>query len=141
MDLSEALPLLTENHTAVVSTVTPSGVPQNTIVTTGFVDGKLVWVSRGRTVKIKNIERTGRATATVIRLDNRRYVTVEGPAAVRTWQNTEASVLVRLLWSAYEAMERPPQTSREEFAKTMEEEQRMVVEITPQRLYGSLTVR
>ena len=37
MELSEALPLLTENHTAVASTVTPKGRVQSTIVTTGMV--------------------------------------------------------------------------------------------------------
>ena len=85
MELAEAMPLLTENHTAVATTVNKTGKPQSTVVTTGMVNGELCWISRGRTIKVKNIERTGRATVTVINLDTRRYVTIEGTATIYHW--------------------------------------------------------
>ena len=139
MELSEALEFLSQNTTAVATTVGRTGRPQSTIVSTGLLDGKLAWVSRGRTVKVKNIERTGRATVTVIKLDTRRYVTVEGPAVVHEWSDTDAATQVKRLKDVYTAMGRAPSQSDEEFAATMAEEQRAVVEVTPDRWYGSLT--
>ena len=80
MEWNEALPVLQENHTSVVTTVTPKGRAQSTVVSTAVLDGKLVFASPAHTVKVKNIERTGRATVTIIKFDTRRYVTVEGSA-------------------------------------------------------------
>jgi PPOX class probable F420-dependent enzyme len=141
MDLSEALPLLTENHTAVATTVSAAGTPQSTIVTTGLVDGKLAWISRGRTIKVKNIERTGRATVTVIKLDTRRYVTVEGPAVIHPWDDANADAMVQKLRAAYIAMGRSADVERDGFEQRMADEKRTVIEVTPERVYGSLTTR
>ena len=70
MEWNEALPLLQENHTGVAISVTPKGRAQSTIVSTAVLDGKVGFASRGWTVKVKNIQRTGRATVTVVKLDN-----------------------------------------------------------------------
>src|SRR5574342_17917 len=69
MEWKEALPLLQENHTGVAISVTPKGRAQATVVSTAVLDGKVGFASRGYTVKVKNIQRTGRATLTVIKLD------------------------------------------------------------------------
>ena len=92
MEWKEALPLLQENHNAVAISVTPKGRAQSTVVSTAVLDGKLGFASRPHTVKVKNIQRTGRATVTVIKLDNRRYVTVEGSASIEPWQDTPAHI-------------------------------------------------
>ena len=143
MELSEALPLLTENHTAVAITVGATGKAQSTIVTTGLVDGQLCWISRGRTIKVKNIERNGRATVTVIKLDTRRYITVEGAAVIHLWPEDGAKVAahVKLLKDVYIAMGRTPTQSDEDFAQTMADEKRTVIGVTPESVYGSLTQR
>ncbi|MGZ8425672.1 MAG: pyridoxamine 5'-phosphate oxidase family protein, partial [Candidatus Binatia bacterium] len=88
MNWQEALPLLQGNHTGVAATVTPKGRAQATIVSTAVLDGKVGVAARPRTVKAKNIERTGRAAITVIKLENRRYVTGEGPASIEPLQHT-----------------------------------------------------
>ena len=141
MELSEALPLLTENHTAVAITVGATGKAQSTIVTTGMVNGQICWISRGRTIKVKNIERNGRATVTVIKLDNRRYATVEGPAVIHHWPDDSAKVdaHVKLLKDVYIAMGRTPKDSDAIFAQTMADEKRSVIAVTPESTYGSLT--
>lgn len=136
MEWKEALPLLKENHTAVAISVTPKGRAQSTVVSAAVLDGKVGFSSRSRTVKLKNIQRTGRATVTVIRLDTRRYVTVEGPASIEPWQNTPAHI--KRLKDLYVAMSRPPKGTDEEFAEQMRDEERSVVLVTPERLYGSL---
>jgi PPOX class probable F420-dependent enzyme len=127
---------LQENHTGVAISVTPKGRAQSTIVSTAVLDGKLGFASRPHTVKVKNIERTGRATVTVIKLDTRRYVTVEGPASIEPWQDTPAHI--KRLKDLYVAMGRAPKGTDEQFAEQMRDEERSVVLVTPERLYGSL---
>ena len=136
MEWKEALPLLQANHTGVAISVTPKGRAQSTIVSTAVLDGKVGFASRPHTVKLKNIERTGRAAVTVIKLDNRRYVTVEGPASIEPWQDTPAHI--KRLKDLYSAMGRAPKGTDEEFARQMRDEQRSLVLVTPERLYGSL---
>jgi PPOX class probable F420-dependent enzyme len=136
MDWKEALPLLQGNHTAVAISVTPKGRAQSTVVSTAVLDGKVGFSSRSHTVKLKNIQRTGRATVTVIKLDTRRYVTVEGPASIEPWQNTPAHI--KRLKDLYVAMGRAPKGTDEEFAEQMRDEERSAVLVTPERLYGSL---
>ena len=136
MEWKEALPLLQANHTGVAICVTPKGRAQSTIVSTAVLDGKVGFASRPHTVKLKNIERTGRAAVTVIKLDNRRYVTVEGPASIEPWQDTPAHI--KRLKDLYSAMGRAPKGTDEEFARQMRDEQRSLVLVTPERLYGSL---
>jgi PPOX class probable F420-dependent enzyme len=136
MEWNEALPLLQENHTGVATSVTPKGRAQSTVVSTAVLDGKVGFASRGHTVKVRNIERTGRATVTVIKLDTRRYVTVEGPASIEPWQDKPAHI--KRLKDLYTAMGRAPKGTDEEFAQQMREEERNIVLITPERLYGSL---
>ncbi len=136
MDWKEALPLLQENHTGVAISVTPKGRAQSTVVSTAVLDGKLGFASRRHTVKLKNIERTGRATVTVIKLDSRRYVTVEGLASIEPWQDTPAHI--KRLRNLYVAMGRAPKGTDEEFAQQMRDEERSLVLVTPERLYGSL---
>jgi PPOX class probable F420-dependent enzyme len=136
MEWKEALPLLQENHTGVAISVTPTGRAHATVVSTGVLDGKIGFASRGHTVKLKNIQRTGRATVTVIKLDTQRYVTVEGPASVELWQDTPAHI--KRLRDLYVASGRAPKGTDEQFAQQMRNEQRGVVLVTPERLYGSL---
>ena len=135
MEWSEALPLLSENHTGVAVTVTPKGRAQATIVSTAVLDGKVGFASRAHTIKLKNIQRTGRATVTVIKLDTRRYVTVEGPASIESWQDTPSHI--KRLKDFYVAMGRAKGTD-EEFAKQMRDEKRSLILVTPERVYGSL---
>jgi PPOX class probable F420-dependent enzyme len=136
MEWKEALPLLQENHNGVAISVTPKGRAQSTVVSTAVLDGKLGFASRPRTVKVKNIQRTGRATITVIKLDNRRYVTVEGPASIEPWQDTPTHI--KRLKDLYTAMGRAPKGTDEEFAKQMRDEQRSLVLVTPEHVYGSI---
>ena len=139
MDLEEALPLLQENHTAVATSVTRDGRTQATVVSTALMDGKLVFASPAQTAKVRNIQRTGRAGLTVINLDTRRYVTVEGPASFEPWQDTPAHI--KRLKDLYNASARPPKGPDEEFAQQMRREERGLVFVTPERLYGSLQRR
>ena len=136
MEWEEALPLLQENHTGVATSVTAKGRAQSTVVSTAVLDGKVGFASRPRTVKLKNIQRTGRATLTVIKLDNRRYVTVEGPASIEPWEDSQRHI--KRLKDLYVSMGRAPKGTDEEFARQMRDEERSIILVSPERLYGSL---
>jgi len=136
MEWEEALPLLQENHTGVATSVTAKGRAQSTVVSTAVLDGKVGFASRPRTVKLKNIQRTGRATLTVIKLDNRRYVTVEGPASIEPWEDSQRHI--KRLKDLYVSMGRGPKGTDEEFARQMRDEERSIILVSPERLYGSL---
>ena len=137
MDLSEALPFLQENHLAVVTTIGASGRPQSTVVSAALYEGKLAFVSRQRTSKVKNTRRTGRCSVTVINPANTRYVTVEGPATAHGMEDSSEDVWLALLRAAYTATGRPPERW-DDFDRSMREERRNVVLITPEHVYGSL---
>jgi PPOX class probable F420-dependent enzyme len=136
MEWEEALPLLQENHTGVATSVTAAGRAQSTVVSTALLDGKVGFASRPRTVKLKNIQRTGRATLTVIKLDNRRYVTIEGPASIEPWEDSQHHI--KRLKDLYVSMGRAPKGTDEEFARQMRDEERSIILVSPERLYGSL---
>jgi PPOX class probable F420-dependent enzyme len=137
MDFDEVLPFLKENHTAVVATITSSGSAQATVVSAGLFQGQIAFVSRGNTMKVKNALQRGRATVTVLRPTDNRYVTIEGPALVHGWGNTSRPDLLLLLRKVYTTTGRPPDRW-EDFDGAMEKEQRTVVLVSPQRVYGSL---
>ena len=136
MEWEEALPLLQENHIGVAATITPKGRAQSTVVSTAVLDGKLGFACLPHTVKLENIQRTGRVTLTVVKFDTRRYVTIEGPAPIEPWQDTPAHI--GRLKTLYVAMGRVPKGTDEEFVQRMRKEQRSLILVTPERLYGNL---
>lgn len=140
MELAEALPFLEANHLAVVSTVDTAGRAQSTVVSAGVVDGQAAFVSRGETVKVRNARRSGHCSVTFINPENTRYVTVRGAASVHGWNDTDEAALLGLLRRAYAAAGRPPERW-DDFDAAMREEQRTVVLVTPERVYGSLRQR
>jgi PPOX class probable F420-dependent enzyme len=137
VEFTEVLPWLQENHTAIVSTVGASGKAQATVVSAAPLDGKIAFVSKGRTIKVKNVRRSGRCTVTLIKLDTRRYITVEGPAVAHSWDDTGDAEMLALLRGAYSAAERDP-AGWDDFDKSMREEKREIVLVTPERVYGSI---
>ena len=55
MEFNEAVPFLEEQHNAIVTSIGPSGAAQATIVRAGPYQGKMAFVVRGDTVKLKNL--------------------------------------------------------------------------------------
>ena len=140
MELAEALPFMEANHFALVSTVGAASRAQATVVSAGLVDGQVAFVSRAETVKVRNVRRSGHCSVTLINPDNRRYVTVQGAASAHGWDDTDEATLLDLLRRAYGAAGRPSE-SWDDFDAAMREEQRTIVLVTPERVYGSLRQR
>jgi PPOX class probable F420-dependent enzyme len=141
VELSEALPFIKENHLAVVVTVTKSGRGQSTVVSAGWVDGKVGFVSQDATSKVKNAKRNGRCAVTLIKPDTRRYATVEGPVEIKAWADNSEADMLALLRKTYSAAGRDPDTVWEDFDADMREQKRSVLLVEPASVYGSLRVR
>ena len=140
LDFNDALPFLRENHMAVVTTVSVSGRTQSTVVSAGPVDGRIAFVSRENTAKVRNATRGSRCTVTCIRLEDHRYITVEGPTMVHSFSNTAEKEVLDLMALVYEAAGRPT-SAWDDFELAMKREQRSVITVTPEHVYGSLERR
>ena len=136
MELSEVLPFLEENHLAIVTTVGATGKAQATVVGAALYDGKMSFVSRGHTMKVKNVRRSGRCSVTLLRPHDTRYVTVEGPAVAYGWDDTPAEELLSLIRGAYGEQGR--KTDADDWESRMREQQRTGVLVTMERVYGSV---
>ena len=135
MEFKDALPFLELEHSAVVTTIGRSGLPQATIVRAGPYEGTMAFVVRGGTVKLANLKRDDRCTVLVAKPDWTRYATVEGRAATHRQDNTgeeELRMLLRRVFSAAGGTH----SDWEEYDRVMREEARAVVLVTPERVYG-----
>ena len=135
MEFNDALPFLEQEHSAVVTTIGRSGLPQATIVRAGPYEGTMAFVVRGGTVKLANLKRDDRCTVLVAKPDWTRYATVEGRAATHRQDNTgeeELRLLLRRVFSAAGGTH----SDWEEYDRVMREEARAVVLVTPERVYG-----
>ena len=135
MDFNEALTFLTEQHSAVVTSIAPSGAAQSTIVRAGPYLGRMSFVVRGDTTKLRNLGQNPHCTVLTVTPDWRRYATVEGRAELRTPDNTDAEEL-RLLLREVFAAAGGTHDNWEEFDRVMKEERRAAVLVTPERTYG-----
>ncbi len=135
MEFNDALAFLEQEHSAVVTTIGRSGLPQATIVRAGPYEGTMAFVVRGGTVKLANLKRDDRCTVLVAKPDWTRYATVEGRAATHRQDNTDGEEL-RLLLRRVFAAAGGTHSDWEEYDRVMREEQRAVVLVTPERVYG-----
>ncbi len=138
MEFNEAVPFLEEQHNAIVTSIGPSGAAQATIVRAGPYQGKMAFVVRGDTVKLKNLLRDPRCTVLTVRPDWSRYASVEGTAETHHWDNTDPEELRLLLRAAFAAAG-GTHDDWDEYDRVMREEKRAVVLVTPERVYGRVS--
>ena len=119
--------LFTDRNWGIIATIREDGSPQATPVWIDY-DGEKVLVNsaQGRT-KVKNIERDPRATVTVLPAENQQggYVMVSGPARI-----VEEGALehINMLAKKYLGEDKYPYLGPGE--------QRVIIEITPERIDG-----
>ncbi|MFC7955566.1 PPOX class F420-dependent oxidoreductase [Rhodococcoides kroppenstedtii] len=123
---ADAVAFLTERHLATLATLRPDGTPH--VVAVGFTwdpeAGVARVITREGSQKVRNAERGGYAAVTQV--DGARWLTLEGPS--RVVRDAES---VRDAENRYAARYKPPR----------ENPQRVVVEITVQRVLGSASLR
>ncbi|SFA62193.1 PPOX class probable F420-dependent enzyme [Rhodococcoides kroppenstedtii] len=123
---ADAVAFLTERHLATLATLRPDGTPH--VVAVGFTwdpeAGVARVITREGSQKVRTAERGGYAAVTQV--DGARWLTLEGPS--RVVRDAES---VRDAENRYAARYKPPR----------ENPQRVVVEITVQRVLGSASLR
>ena len=95
----------------------------------------MAFVVRGNTVKRRNLGRDPHCTVLTVRPDWGRYVSVEGTAELHGPDNTDAEELRLLLRAVFQAAG-GTHDNWDEFDRVMREEQRVVVQVAPERVYG-----
>lgn len=135
MQFSDALDFLRQEHASVVTTIGKSGGAQSTIVRAGPYEGKMAVVVRGDTMKLRNLERDARCTVLTVQPDWRKSVTVEGTAELHGPSDTDPEVLRLLLRAAFVAAG-GTHDDWDEYDRVMKEQARVVVLVTPVRVYG-----
>lgn len=135
MDFNDALPFLNQHHRTVVTTFRRSGTAQMSIVLGGPFEGRMALVARADTAKVRNLRRDPRASVLVVSDDWRGWVAVDGTAEVRGSGDTGAEELRVLLRDIYKAAG-GDHSDWDEFDKTMRDEDRAAVLITPDRVSG-----
>ena len=121
---------LEDNHTAIMTTVKPDGMPHVARVGVGLVDGKL-WSSGTQTrVRTGHLRRDPRSTLCVLSEDRQRWMGIE----------TEVTILdgpdaPELNLKLYRVLAGEPDDA-DEYLEAMVEEQRLVYEFSIRRTYG-----
>jgi PPOX class probable F420-dependent enzyme len=129
------LALLGERHQGVLTTLKRDGRPQLSNVSYVFADGVVrVSVTAGR-AKTKNLLRDPRASFYVAAPDFRAYVVAEGVASLSAVAAAVDDAAVEELVEVYRAIagEHP---DWDEYRAAMVADQRMVVRIPVDRVYG-----
>ena len=137
MDFDEVRSFLKTNHRGVVNTFQPDGSVQSSIVVTGAMDEKVVFVSvNGASVKVRNLRREPRCTVLAVTADWRQYVVAEGRAQLFDSTNSEPEALRRMLRDTYRACGDRDHPDWDEYDRVMRRQEAMVVWVHPQRMYG-----
>jgi PPOX class probable F420-dependent enzyme len=139
MDFDEVRSFLKTNHRGVVNTFQPDGSVQSSIVVTGAMDEKVVFVSvNGASVKVRNLRREPRCTVLAVTADWRQYVVAEGRAQLFDSTNSEPEALRMMLRDTYRACGDRDHPDWDEYDRVMRRQDAVVAWVHPQRVYGLL---
>jgi len=136
MTYAEVEPFLKRQHTGVVTTFGRDGAAQMSIVKCGAYEGGVVFVVRGNTAKLANLQRDPRCSVLTVVPDWSGYAVVAGRVELRTWSNTDPEQLRLELRDAFRACGGGEHPGWEEYDRVMQEERRAIVLVRPQRVYG-----
>ena len=127
MDLAEALAFIQNNKAGVLGTVGPDGAPHLVVIGVAVKGGTLLISTPRTTVKARNIERDPRVT---IVFGIRPWVGIAGRARILT-EDLPAR------FREYYRLAAGEHPDWDEFDQAMIDEQRVLIEVTPERAYPS----
>jgi PPOX class probable F420-dependent enzyme len=131
--LADVVAMLKQQPYAVVSTIRPSGTVQSTLVNVGLYEDGVGLTTVGRSLKERNLKRNPACTVTIHH--GPYWITVEGKARLRTWDDTDPDTMRRLLREIYVAAG-GTHDDWETYDRVMREERRAAVVIVPERIYA-----
>ena len=128
--------LLAQSNVVVFTTFRRDGMPQQSLVTVGKLDGGLAFTTRSRNAKAYNLARDPRCAIMLVRPDNRGFAVFDGSAEVQGPHNTDADVLRLRLREVYRVAAGKEHPNWDEYDRVMAEEGRVVVLLRAGRITG-----
>ena len=128
--------LLAQSNVVVFTTFRRDGMPQQSLVTVGKLDGGLAFTTRSRNAKAYNLARDPRCAIMLVRPDNRGFAVLDGSAEVQGPHNTDADVLRLRLREVYRVAAGKEHPNWDEYDRVMAEEGRVVVLLRAGRITG-----
>ena len=128
--------LLAQSNVVVFTTFRRDGMPQQSLVTVGKLDGGLAFTTRSRNAKAYNLARDARCAIMLVRPDNRGFAVLDGNAEVQGPHNTDADALRLRLREVYRIAAGKEHPNWDEYDRVMAEEGRVVVLLRASRITG-----
>jgi PPOX class probable F420-dependent enzyme len=128
----------TQTHRGVLTTFRRDGAAQMSIVSCGPYREGVVFTTTADRAKLLNLKRNPRCSLLISHEDWRPYVVLEGHAEVLSADNTNSEEFRMALRDAYRAASGAEHPDWEEYDRAMINDQRSVVIVVPERIYGTL---
>ena len=137
MSLEQVQAFARENHMGVITTFRKNGAAQMSIVSCGpFRDG-VAFTTEAHRSKLINIQRNPRCSLMISQSDWWGYVVLEGHAELLSPGKTDPDELRLALRDTYRTVGGGEHPDWEEYDQAMREQQRSVVTVVPEHIYGT----
>ena len=122
---------ISQHRWAIVTTVRASGQPSSSVVAYAREDDTLIISTTAPTLKVRTLERDDRITLCIINNQELfNFVTVEGTASIERTNHTESTK------NLFENIEEVGYTLPPQLEQWLEENKRVILRITPERVSG-----
>ncbi|MYB83762.1 MAG: TIGR03618 family F420-dependent PPOX class oxidoreductase [Chloroflexi bacterium] len=128
--------LLGQNNVVVFTTFRRDGMPQQSLVTVGKMDGGLAFTTRSRNAKAYNLARDPRCAIMLVKPDNRGFAVLDGKAEVQGPHNSDAESLRLRLREVYRIAAGKEHPDWDEYDRVMLEQGRVAVLLRPDRIFA-----
>ena len=128
--------LLAQSNVVVFTTFRRDGMPQQSLVTVGKMDGGLAFTTRSRNAKAYNLARDPRCAIMLVRPDGRGFAVLDGSAEVQGPHNTDVDALRLRLREVYRVAAGKEHPDWDEYDRVMLKEGRVAVLLLPDRITG-----
>ena len=130
--------LLAQNSVVVFTTFRRDGMPQQSLVTVGKMDGGLAFTTRAVNAKARNLARDPRCAIMLVSPDRRAFAVLDGSAEVQGAHNTDAEALRLRLREVYRTAAGREHPDWDEYDRAMAEQERVAVLLRPDRIAGQM---
>lgn len=138
MDLSAAVPFLSKHTHGVLMTLKRDGRPQASNISYHYADGVARISVTDSRAKTRNLRRDPRGSLYVTSKDFWRFVVAEGTAELSDITTSPGDSAGQELLEVYNAISAEPHPDPDEFFQAMVDDQRLVVRLSVERVYGQL---
>ncbi len=133
--LDDLHPLLDQSRVVVFTTYRRDGMPQQSLVTVGELNGGLAFTTRSRNAKAYNLARDPRCAMMLVSSDRRTFAVLDGEAEVLGPHNLDGEALRLKLREVFQAAGGQHE-DWDEYDRAMLEQRRVAVTLRPARIVG-----